>query len=335
MSIDEELTQKHQGKNINNSCICEICPDYCTIDNYQAGQCGVISNQNGRLVDLGTLAAAGYEPIEKKPIFHFYPGSLTYSIGLRGCHLACSFCRNYELSQGDPRNGTSLPSPEGVVESAIKGNARIICFTFTEPLVHYKFVIQVSKLAREQGLKTVLLTSGYASERIWNYVIAHVDAVKIDIKGIDESTYKENTRGSLLPVVRNIKTAINKEIWVECSLLIRHPSLSSEHFSLQAIEILQQYANEDTPVHIQRFFPSARSSHEDPGNLVELSRISQYLMLSGMKYVYGDLLGNDCNVTICPKCQTLLVARSITWNIQNHIRGNHCPKCNSMIAGRW
>lgn len=316
---------------------CGVCPHHCAIPPGGVGVCGVRGNDGGRLVNLayGRVAALGIEPVEKKPIFHYYPSHRTLSLGAVGCNLHCDFCQNWEISQvaaGAPVAGRTL-SPDEVVAAAVDGGCLSICFTFTEAVVNLEYVIDVARLARAAGVRVMLLTGGYISPAALALLAPWVDAVKVDLKGADDAFYRRHVGCRLGPVLAALREW-RESAWVEVSTVVL-PGLNDAADDVDRVaDIILETIGPSAPWHLMRFFPSFRMSRAMPGALSRLRAIRERAMNRGLRHVYvSNVPGLAESYTICHACGEVVIRRGGGRLVESRVVGGCCPVCGEPITG--
>ena len=271
-----------QFSSIKNDHIqCDLCPHYCRLKPGQTGRCRVRTNHQGSLMSLnyGRISAMQIDPVEKKPLAKFMPGTRTFSIGSYGCNLQCPFCQNYHLSMETP--DTQLIMPETVINHALEARTPSISYTYNEPAVSYEYVQQTARLAHEQGLANIMVTNGYICQEPLNQLLPFLDAMNIDLKTFSESTYRSVCGGGLAPVLETIKTAA-PSVHIEVTLLL----VTNMHTLEELEEMFKWLASisRDIPLHVSRYFPVYRH-HEPPTSIGWVDEVHQ-LALKHLEYVY-------------------------------------------------
>ncbi len=304
------------------------------IETGKRGKCGVRENQNGKLFALnyGKIITRNIDPIEKKPFFHFLPGTLSYSIATVGCNFSCKNCQNWDISQSpkpaSPVLGEDL-TPEEIVEDAIKNNCPSIAYTYTEPTIFLEFALDTMKIARKKGIKNVWVSNGFMSEESAKLVIPYLDANNIDIKSFSEEFYKENCGGKLQPVLDTAKLMKKSGVWVEITTLAI-PTLSDSEDNFKKIaQFIKNELGVETPWHITQFSEALswklQDLYETPiGTLKTAYKIGKEI---GLKYVYtGNVPGLRTEDTFCPKCGELAINRA-GYVVNRYDKTGKCPKC--------
>jgi len=266
---------------------CLLCPNYCLLKRGQTGKCGVRKNEHGRLFSLiyGEATSIALDPIEKKPLYHFHPGSSILSLGTKGCNLKCPWCQNWSISQ-DLAAPTQKITPKEAVARAKKLNSFGIAYTYNEPFVWYEFVCDTAKLARKEGLKNVLVTNGYVNQKPLEEIIGLIDAMNIDVKSMDESFYQKYCQGQLAPVLNSAEFSA-KACHVEITNLII-PTLNDKEENFEKLtDWIAQKLGDETPLHFSRYFPCYKT--DIPPTPPEALKRAQAIAKKKLRYVY---LGN-------------------------------------------
>ena len=320
----------------DNKVACRLCNHFCMISDGHVGFCGVRKNIGGQLFTLtyGNLVAAHVDPIEKKPFYHFMPGSISFSIATAGCNFRCDFCQNYEISQ---RNAEQISdrretSPEQVVHQAIAARCASISYTYTEPTIFMEYALDCAKLAKEKGLYNNFVTNGFMSQEALDAVAPYLDAANVDVKG-NHQFYKQVCRGKLDPVLENIRTMKERGIWVEVTtLLIPDRNDDRQTFLLLAEKLLA--ISPDIPWHFSRFFPTYRMQDHYATPQDTIWRAREEALKMGFRYVYtGNMPGNEGENTACPGCRNVIIRRQGFSVYDIKMKGNRCGFCGFEIAG--
>ena len=318
---------------------CELCPKGCVIEPGQSGECRIRVNIDGRLVAVtyGHPCSVHVDPVEKKPLFHFLPGTAILSLATVGCNLHCKNCQNWEISQENPENvpGQELP-PENIPLLAKKESCLSVAYTYTDPIVFYEYTLDSCIKVREAGLKNVLVTAGYINKEPWQKLLRYVDGAKIDLKSMSEAFYRDICGATLAPVLDACVTA--KSMGVLCeptNLVISTLNDSDEDFKKLARWIVENMGK-DTPLHFSRFFPNYQMKNLPPTPAETLDRGKEIAHAEGLHYVYiGNISRPNAENTYCPSCRNLLVERRGYTVLQNTIRAGKCPQCGTEIPGLW
>ncbi len=317
---------------------CELCPRRCVLSPGQRSDCRVRENVGGELRTLvyGKACAVHVDPMEKKPLFHFLPGSPVFSIATAGCNLHCRFCQNWEISQRPPEETENydLP-PERVVALARQNNCPAIAYTYNDPVVYFEYAFDTARLAREQGIRNVLVTAGYINETPLRELCAVVDAAHVDLKG-DDDYYREVCSGTLAPVQNAIRVMKESGVWVELINLIV-PTLNDSPEKIRSLaRWIFDAVGPDVPLHFSRFHPIYRLKNLPPTPVETLRRAHGIAREAGLRYVYlGNVPGLEEENTFCPKCGKLLIERKAYFIGEKRLRDGNCAYCGEKIAGVW
>jgi len=313
---------------------CQNCAHYCVIAPGKRGICGVRENIDGKLYALnyGKAIACHIDPIEKKPFFHFLPGSYSLSIATVGCNFACRSCQNWDISQAPkpdkPVLGDDLP-PEEIVKIALKNNLPSISYTYTEPTIFLEYALDTMKLAKKAGLKNNFVSNGFMTEESAKLVIPYLDANNIDIKSFSEDFYRENCGAKLQPVLDTAKLMKKSGIWVEITTLVIPTLSDSEKMFRDIAKFIKEALGIETPWHISQFSGaiSWKFQHLPDTSVETLEMAYKIGKEAGLKYVYtGNVPGIPSEDTFCPKCNALAINRT-GYTILRHDKKGKCPKC--------
>ncbi len=319
---------------------CTLCPRYCILDKGQKGFCYIRENIDGTLYSTAYGRPTGFaiDPIEKKPLNHFFPGTDILSFGTAGCNLGCKFCQNWTMSKSklDEVNSVSA-TPEDVITLAKKHNVKSIAYTYNDPTIIGEYVIDVSKLARKEGIKSVMVTAGYIDSGARKDVYKHIDAANVDLKAFTEDFYHNLTSSQLAPVLDTIKWLKNEtDIWIELTtLLIPNKNDSDDEIKRMANWILENMGDE-VPHHFTAFHPTFKMQNHQRTPLATVNRARDIAMNEGIKFVYtGNVHNPKAETTYCPNCKIPLIERDWHNVNSNKIVNGNCYNCNSKIAGRF
>lgn len=326
-------------ENLDGKVRCRLCNHYCIIKNGKRGICGVRENRDGRLFSLvyGRSIATGVEPIEKKPFFHFYPGTTAYSIATVGCNFHCLNCQNWEISQM-PKTGEGgiigkKLLPEEIVTNAKRLGCKSIAYTYTEPTIFFEYAYDTARLAHKEGIKNVFVTNGYTSGEAVKEIAPFLDAANVDLKSFDEDFYRKICGAKLQPVLDNIRLYRELAIWVEVTTLII-PGYSDDEKQLRAIAEFIKGIGEDIPWHITAFYPAYKLPDVPPTTIESLRRAREIGIKAGLKYVYeGNVPGEGGENTYCYHCGEAVITRYRFEIRENKLTEGKCPKCKNQIDG--
>lgn len=332
-SVEARYYKKLDGGGIE----CGICPRKCRITDLERGYCGARENRNDIYYTLvyGLPCAVNIDPIEKKPLFHFQPGTAAFSLATAGCNSNCRFCQNWDISQSRPEqtDNIDLP-PEAIIEICRNRKVPAIAYTYSEPIIFYEYMYDTARLGHEKGIKSVMITGGYIEKEPLVDLLAHLDAVKVDLKSIREQYYKDIVDAELGPVLKALVEIKKAGVWLEIVYLVV-PTLndSDEEFKDLAIWIKGNLGT-DTPVHFTRFHPQYLLKNLPPTPQKTLEKACEIARSEGLEYVYlGNVPGHPAESTKCPKCGKLLIERYGYRILQNIIKENSCPDCGKLIPG--
>jgi len=321
---------------------CMCCSHHCKISKGKTGICGVRYNDDGQLKLLvyGRVAARNIDPIEKKPLHHFYPGTEIYSIGTIGCNFRCQFCQNWDISQYHKDHSieevgkAGIPlSTEEMVDYCLKNGIPSIAFTYNEPTIFFEYTFDTAKLAKEKGLKTVYVSNGFESEEALEKLMPYIDAMNIDLKSFYDDYYVKICGGRVEPVKRNIKNLWDKGMWIEVTTLVVTNHNDTEKEFKEIAEFLYS-VSPDIPWHISRYFPAYKMD-DPPTPESTLEKAYKIGKKAGLNYVYvGNIMGLDKENTHCPKCNELCIRR-VGYMVEDYTKKGVCPKCGLKIPGRF
>ena len=320
---------------------CELCPKMCLIEPGQSGECRVRINIDGvlRTVVYGYPCSINIDPVEKKPLFHFLPGTPILSIATVGCNLHCKNCQNWEISQANPEDENIRAyycPPEKLVALARLNNCPSLAYTYTEPIIYYEYTYDTSKLARDVDIRNVLVTAGYINEQPWKRLLEYVDAANIDLKGMTEEFYRNVCSATLKPVQKALVTAKASGVLVEVTNLII-PTLNDKPEEIRELaRWVKANMGGETPLHFSGFYPRYKMRNLPPTSLKTLETARQIAISEGLDYVYvGNLRSKQGENTYCPSCKVLLIERSGYTILKNRLKDGRCPDCSKEIYGVW
>jgi pyruvate formate lyase activating enzyme len=329
------LYEKLEGNMVH----CYLCNHHCRIADQKFGFCGVRQNLGGVLYThvYGKVIASHVDPIEKKPLYHFLPGSASFSIATIGCNFRCGFCQNWEISQSNIRDGADtgengVIAPAEIVEAAKKQQCRSISYTYTEPTIFFEYAYETAGLAKKAGLANIFVTNGYMTPEAIETIKPYLDAANVDLKFFTESAYKRICGASLAPVLDSIRHMRKVGIWVEVTTLV----VPGENDSLEQLSGIAQFLAEvdkNIPWHLSRFHPDYKFLNYPATPEETLKQAQEFGYKYGLKYIYvGNVYGWG-NDTHCHNCKKPLIRREIFTVVDNRIKGGACPYCNTPIPG--
>lgn len=318
---------------------CLRCPNECTIKEGELGDCHNHLNHNGKLYTIayGNPCAVHIDPIEKKPLMHFLPESSAFSIATAGCNLACLNCQNWSISQVSPRETRNFDlMPDKVIEAAIESNCESIAYTYSEPITFYEYTYDTAILARNAGIKNVLVSAGYINEEPMRKLARVIDAANIDLKSFKDSIYLKLNAGKLEPILRTLKILNEEGVWLEITNLIIPGWTDDFDMIKEMCEWLYKNGFSDNPLHFSRFQPLYKLTQLPPTPLSTLTKAREIALDAGIKYVYiGNIPGTEAENTFCPNCHKILMKRRGYRILSNHVINGKCEYCSEPIAGVW
>ena len=321
---------------------CGLCNQRCVIRPNCFGKCGVRQNLDGLLYSLvyGQISAEQIDPVEKKPLFHFQPGTMTYSIATTGCNFKCLYCQNHSLSQNRVKDGQRpclSKSPEEVVKTALHNHCKSISYTYVEPTIFFEFAYDCGIEAGKNKLKNIFVSNGYMSTDAAEMLVPVLDGINIDIKAFSDSFYQDicGAEAGVEQVLENVRFFRQQGIWVEVTTLLI-PGLNDSDSEISKIAEFIAEIDTDVPWHVSAFRPSYKMFDRPPTPTQRLIRAREIGLASGLKYVYvGNVHTGNGEDTICPSCQTVLIKRIGFRVVENILLSGKCPGCDSEIAGFW
>jgi len=319
---------------------CELCPNRCLLKPGQRGLCNVRENINGKLYSLvyGQVAALHLDPIEKKPLFHFLPGSKAYSLATVGCNLDCQYCQNWDIAHRKPEEVEAKKmTPEEVVQQAQASGAQVIAFTYNEPVVWYEYMRDIAQLAHQAGLKTVMITNGYINPQPLKDLLPFLDAVKIDLKAFNQETYAQLIRGRLEPVLEAAKIVKESGTWLEIVHLVVPGYTDDLEEIKQMCSWIKENLGPEVPVHFSRFWPQYKLRHLAPTAEETVKKARQVCLEAGLNFVYtGNIDDPEGSTTYCPDNHQPLIRRRGYLVEENLVNSTgQSPRCPKPIPGVW
>jgi pyruvate formate lyase activating enzyme len=323
----------------NRKIKCKLCPRECVIDDRERGYCGVRENHGGTYYTLvhSRVCAAHVDPVEKKPFFHYAPGSLAFSVATAGCNVNCRMCQNWDISQVRPEQVRATRiTPRDLAQLARQSRCPSVAYTYSEPVVFYEYMMDAARAARAAGVRNIVVTGGYIQQDPLRELCASVDAVKVDLKGITEKFYKEVVNGELKPILNTIVTLRKQGMWTEIVYLVI-PTLNDtdQEFQLLARWVKSELGA-DVPLHFSRFHPEYLLKNLPITPLRTLERAKAAADAEGLHYVYlGNVPGHPAESTYCPKCRRAVVERMGLAVEAIHLRKGKCQYCGQVVPGIW
>lgn len=316
---------------------CGLCPNFCILKEGKLSPCRTRRVKNGTLMTLAynNPCAIHIDPVEKKPLYHFLPGTQTYSIATAGCNLHCLNCQNWSISQASPEEteNETVTAAQGVA-AAVKNNCKSISYTYTEPIVFIEYMKEMATLAKKAGIKNIMVTAGYINEKPLKDLCQVIDAANVDLKSFDNETYKKLNAGTLEPVLNTLKTLKSQGVWLEITSLIVPTWNDKSDMIKKMCDWLTKNGFEDTPLHFSRFFPQYKLTQLPPTPVNTLEAARDTALKAGIKYVYvGNVSGKNGTDTLCPDCKKTVISRLGYKVTENNISNGKCKFCQSKIAG--
>ena len=317
---------------------CFLCHHHCRIADSKFGVCGVRENREGTLYThaYGEVISANIDPIEKKPLYHFLPGTISFSIATTGCNFRCGFCQNWQISQISKRKVPDLSgyqlSPEDIVVKAKETQCQSISYTYTEPTIFFEYAYDTAKLAKKEGLFNVFVTNGYMTSEALETINPYLDACNVDLKSFREDFYKKICHGHLEPVLDSIRLMRRLNIWVEVTTLVI-PDENDDENELTDIARFIADVDPNIPWHLSHFRPDYQFTDSRPTPLDILRKASSIGKREGLRFIYIGNLPGESGDTICPQCQETLIRRHGFLIEENRMIDSTCPSCGKTVAG--
>lgn len=320
---------------------CDLCPHHCVLSDGERGRCFLRLARGGRLLTLAAGRTSGFaaDPIEKKPLYHFLPGSRTLSFGTIGCNLDCRFCQNASLSH--PADESALrpaPGPEAIAEAAVRSGCGSVSFTYNEPVISIEFTLAVAAACRARGLRTVAVTAGYVAAEPGREFFRAMDAANVDLKAFSEDFYRRQCGARLQPVLDTLERIRGEtECWLELTTLLIPGENDGEAELDRMCRWVVGKLGPDVPMHFSAFYPTFRMTDRPPTDPGTLRRARRLAMERGVRYAYtGNIEDREGQDTACPACGAPVVEREGFRGARSRLRpGGLCPKCGFSVAGRW
>jgi pyruvate formate lyase activating enzyme len=338
----EAPSQFHEAlyyeKLFGNSVQCRLCPNLCILSPGEYGACKARKNINGKLYSMvyGKIATVHVDPIEKKPFFHVLPGKAAFSIATTGCNIQCLFCQNWEISQVFPFDVKTIPAtPQQVVDRALASGAPAIAFTYSEPTISFEYVLDIARLAKAAGLKTLMVSNGYIEQKPLREILPYIDAYKIDFKGFDEEFYKKLTRGHLQPVLDTMKTIHQSGVWLEIVTLLVTNQNDSDKQIRGLVRWIKNNLGDKVPLHFSRFAPQYKMLNVPATPPETVIRARDIALQEGLKYVYtGNIVYPSGEITRCPASGEEIIVRQGMFTVYNGLKDGTCTN-GEKIPGIW
>lgn len=334
-TVEAKYYEKQPHKKIK----CKLCPRECVIDDRERGYCGVRENRGGVYYTLvhSRVCAAHVDPIEKKPFFHFHPGTLAFSIATAGCNVNCKMCQNWEISQVRPEQvrNVYLP-PRRAAEMAKESRCGAIAYTYSEPVIFFEYLLDVARAGHAAGIPSAVVTGGYIRPEPLKELCGAADAIKVDLKAFSEKFYKEVVNGELKPVLEALVLIRKLGMWSEIVYLVIPTLNDGDAEFLGLAKWVKAELGPDVPVHFTRFHPEYLLKNLPPTPVKTLERAKSIADAEGLHYVYvGNVPGHPAENTYCPRCRKAVVERQ-GYDVGGvHISKGKCQFCQQPVAGVW
>ncbi len=335
MQKEAMLYEKLEKKDVR----CFLCNHNCTIKPSKFGICGMRENVDGVLYTYayGRVIAANVDPVEKKPLYHFFPGSSSFSIATAGCNFQCGFCQNWQISQTSIKKDKNLSGytllPEDVVSKALKQGCESISYTYTEPTIFFEYAFDISRLARKKGILNIFVTNGFMSLKALDIIRPYLDACNVDLKSFNDEFYRKVCKGRLQPVLDSIEYMRKIGIWVEVTTLVV-PGANDSDEELSGIANFIASVDPHIPWHISRFHPDFKFTDTDPTPVATLEKAVSIGQKAGLYFIYLGNVPGDKD-TVCPTCKKALISRRGYSISHPEIKKGRCAFCRTPIPGLW
>jgi len=331
----EAFHYETEGKNV----ICRLCPHECLLSPGDRSVCRARVNIKGKLYSLsyGDPCSINVDPIEKKPLFHFYPGTSIYSLAAAGCNFRCLNCQNWEISQKRPEDlehGDLFPAD--VIKEVKRGGYNLIAYTYSEPTSFYEYMHDIARLGKESGVKSVLISNGYINEMPLIELARYIDGANINLKSFEDRIYQSLNGGTLQPVLNTFKTLHAEGVWFEMTTLVVPTYIEDKDMIKRMCAWILKELGPDYPLHIIRFYPQYKLTRLPPTPVATLEAFRDIAMKEGIRYVYvGNVPGHEGENTCCHNCRKILIERNGYILKQVNMENGKCKFCGTAIPGRW
>jgi len=330
----------HESEEDPNRLICDLCPRGCSLRPGNRGFCFVRENRRGQMVLTTYGRSTGFciDPIEKKPLNHFYPGTAVLSFGTAGCNLGCKFCQNWTMARSrDVDAACEVAGPETIAKAAVQLHCRSVAFTYNDPIVFAEYAIDTARACHEVGLKTVVVTNGYITPVARAAFFEHIDAANVDLKAFTEEFYRELTGGRLEPVLDTLRWLVHQsEVWVEITNLVIPRANDSPEELQKLCRWIFDELGPDVPVHFSAFHPDFKLTDRSPTPLGTLLRAYETAERAGLRYVYtGNVSDRKHQGTYCPGCGRVVIEHDGYALGAYNVRQGRCTYCGAELAGRF
>lgn len=319
--------------------VCDLCPRNCSLEEGQRGACGVRFNEGGtlRTAVYGCISGLCVDPIEKKPLYHFLPGTEVLSFGSLGCNLSCTFCQNWGMSRADDISRLEASTPEAIVRTALAHRCSGVAFTYNEPIISAEYCLEVAQACHEAGLKTVAVTAGCISGSSREAFFQGMDATNVDLKGFSEAFYQHYCGARLAPVLETLDyLARETRVWLELTTLLI-PGANDTPAELEALTAwVAGHLGEEVPLHFSAFHPAHRLLDRPPTPMASLQQARRIACGNGLCFVYlGNVRSDEGSTTLCPGCGAVVIARDGYRVTVRNLDGGACAACGRAVPGRF
>lgn len=339
-AFNEGLYEARYYKKIDEQTVqCELCPRRCTLSEGQRSFCRVREFRGGKLYSLvyNQACAVHIDPVEKKPLFHFLPGSPIFSIATAGCNFRCKFCQNWQISQFPPEETVNYRlSPQEIIDETLKNNCPSIAYTYTEPSIFYEYMLDTAKIAKIRGIKNMYHSNGSLNPQPVQEISLYLDGANIDLKGFTQEFYSELCAGYLETVLETLKILKRNGVWIEITNLVIPPLNDNPQDIKQMCIWIKQNLGSDVPLHFSRFWPHYKLTNLAPTSTETLERARVIAQEAGLNFVYiGNVPGHPAENTYCPGCRKPVIERRGYTIVSNNIINGRCKFCGNDIPGIW
>ncbi len=320
----------------NKAVKCNLCPHNCLISNNSKGICGVRKNIDGTLYTLvySKVSSVAIDPIEKKPLYHFYPGNKILSIGTVGCNFKCKFCQNWHISMASPEDyALDFITPQQIINLAKEKGIGLIAYTYNEPTIFYEFVIDTAKLAKKQGIKNVVVSNGFINKEPLIELLRYIDGFNIDLKSFSEDFYKNLCFGKLNNVLQTIKIINNSKAWLELTNLVIPQNNDNPSDIRALVQWIKTNVGTSVPLHFSAFYPDYKMENQEPTSKDLMLRARKIAVDEKIEFVYIGNIQTEYSNTYCPKCGSLLIKRDVYSISTKKFEKGYCQKCKTKIPG--
>lgn len=328
---------KYQNRLSDNKVQCTICPRNCKLDEGQSGFCQIRKNVKGEVVltSYGYNTGLSVDPIEKKPLYHFYPGSNVLSFGTLGCNMGCQFCQNWHISKSKADPKINHTEPQKIVKIAKELGCKSVAFTYNDPIIFFEYAVDTAKLCRDNGIKTVAVTAGYINPEPRREFFAYMDAANIDLKAFSDEFYRKICLAHLAPILDTIKY-VKKETncWLELTTLLIEGENDSEDEIKQECEWIMENLGDDVPLHFSAFHPAYKFMDKPVTKLSTLQKAYDIAVNAGIKYVYtGNVIDTARSTTYCHACKKPIIVRQGYELSEKNLEKGYCIFCQEKCSG--